>query len=196
MMRFIRPRLRKPLLRGIAGMGLAGAWAIGGGPSRWLAIVIAIGAVGHAVAWYVWAGHDDDGALLGSRADERQQLVGQKAGRWPGLSPWPPLTPAWRSRWRSGGLTPGRSRSCSPSPASLTSSACLPTVPVSPIRRMTPTPSTRRDPRPTADHAVTTQPRQHPRSAAPRPSVRSPGIWRLRGGRGQAVIRSVQARLL
>jgi predicted membrane channel-forming protein YqfA (hemolysin III family) len=80
MMRFIRPRLRKPLLRGIAGMGLAGAWAIGGGHSRWLAIVIAIAAVGHAVAWYVWAGHDDDdGALLGSRADERQQLVGQKA---------------------------------------------------------------------------------------------------------------------
>jgi hypothetical protein len=60
-------------------MGLAGAWAIGGGHSRWLAIVIAIAAVGHAAAWYVWAGHDDDGALLGSRADERQQLVGQKA---------------------------------------------------------------------------------------------------------------------
>jgi hypothetical protein len=33
-----------------------------------------------AVAWYVWAGQDnDEGALLGSRADERQKLVGQKA---------------------------------------------------------------------------------------------------------------------
>jgi len=46
-MKFIRPRLRKPLLRGIAGLGLAGAWAIGGGHARWLAIVIAI-----PVAWY------------------------------------------------------------------------------------------------------------------------------------------------
>ena len=96
MMKFIRPRLRKPLLRGIAGLGLAGAWAIGGGHARWLAIVIAMVVLGHAVTWYVWAGNDsDDGALPGSRADERQKLVGQKARRWPGLSPWPLLTPAW-----------------------------------------------------------------------------------------------------
>lgn len=80
MMKVIRPRLRKPLLRGIAGLGLAGAWAIGGGHGRWLAIVIAIVALGNAVGWYIWAGDDsDDGALLGSRADERQKLVGQKA---------------------------------------------------------------------------------------------------------------------
>jgi hypothetical protein len=80
MMMFIRPRLRKPLLRGMAGLVLAGAWAIGGGPAQWLAIVIAIVAVGYAVGWYVWAGEDsDEGALLGSRADERQKLVGQKA---------------------------------------------------------------------------------------------------------------------
>jgi hypothetical protein len=80
MMKFIRPRLRKPLLRGIAGLGLAGAWAIGGGHARWLAIVIAIVAIGNAVGWYVSAGNDsDDGALLGSRADERQKLVGQQA---------------------------------------------------------------------------------------------------------------------
>jgi hypothetical protein len=81
LIKVIRPRLRKPLLRGIAGLGLAGAWAIGaGGHGRWLAIVIAIVVLGNAVAWYVWAGNDsDDGALLGSRADERQKLVGQKA---------------------------------------------------------------------------------------------------------------------
>jgi hypothetical protein len=80
MMKFIRPRLRKPLLRGIAGLGLAGAWAIGGGHARWLAIVIAMVAIGNAVGWYVSAGNDsDDGALLGSRADERQKLVGQQA---------------------------------------------------------------------------------------------------------------------
>jgi hypothetical protein len=79
-MRFITPRLRKPLLRAIAGLGIAGAWAIGGGAQRWLAIVIAICFLGYAVGWYIWAGQDtDEGALLGSRADERQKLVGEKA---------------------------------------------------------------------------------------------------------------------
>jgi hypothetical protein len=79
-MRFISPRLRKPLRRAIAGLVFAGAWAIGGGAQRWLAIVIAVSVLCYAVAWYVWAGQDtDEGALLGSRADERQQLVGQKA---------------------------------------------------------------------------------------------------------------------
>ena len=69
-----------PLGRAIAGLVLAGAWAVGGGPQRWMAIVIAVVAVGYAVGWYVWAGQDsDEGALLGSRADERQKLVGQKA---------------------------------------------------------------------------------------------------------------------
>ena len=77
---FISPRLRKPLGRGLAGLVLAGAWAIGGGRSQWLAIVIAVVSLGYAVAWYVWAGQDtDEAALLGSRADERQKLVGQKA---------------------------------------------------------------------------------------------------------------------
>ena len=80
MMRFIRPRLRKPLLGGIALLGVAGAWAIGAGQSRWLAIVIAIVAVGQTVAWYLTAGEDtDESALLGSRADERQKQVGQHA---------------------------------------------------------------------------------------------------------------------
>jgi len=79
-MRFIRPQLRKPLLRGIALLGIAGAWAIGSGQSRWLAIVIAIVAVGQTVAWYLAAGEDtDESALLGSRADERQRQVGLQA---------------------------------------------------------------------------------------------------------------------
>ena len=79
MMRFIRPRLRKPLLRGIALLGIAAAWAIGS--PRWdLAIVIAVVAVGQTVAWYTWAGEDtDESALLGSRADERQKQVGLQA---------------------------------------------------------------------------------------------------------------------
>jgi hypothetical protein len=79
MMRFIRPRLRKPLLGGIAYLGIAAAWAIGS-PARGLAIVIAVVAVGQTVAWYTWAGEDtDESALLGSRADERQKQVGLQA---------------------------------------------------------------------------------------------------------------------
>jgi hypothetical protein len=79
MMRFIRPRLRKPLLRGIALLGIAAAWAIGS-PAWGLAIVIAVVAVGQTVAWYTWAGEDtDESALLGSRADERQKQVGLQA---------------------------------------------------------------------------------------------------------------------
>jgi hypothetical protein len=79
MLRFIRPRLRKPLLRGIALLGIAGAWVIGS--HTWEpAIVIAVVAVGQTVARYIWAGADtDEAALLGSRADERQKQVGLQA---------------------------------------------------------------------------------------------------------------------
>jgi uncharacterized membrane protein len=78
-MKFIRPRLRKPLLRGIALLGIAAAWAIGS-PTWGLAIVIAVVAVGQTVYWYTWAGEDtDESALLASRADERQKQVGLQA---------------------------------------------------------------------------------------------------------------------
>jgi hypothetical protein len=82
MMSFIPPRLRKPLYRTLAGLLVAGAWAVGSsGAGRWpLTIVIAIASLGQGVIRYAWAGEDtDEGALLGSRADERQQLVGQQA---------------------------------------------------------------------------------------------------------------------
>jgi hypothetical protein len=79
MMRFIRPRLRKPLLRGIALLGIAGAWVIGS--RTWEpAIVIAVVAVGQTVYRYTWAGEDtDESALQGWRADERQKQVGLRA---------------------------------------------------------------------------------------------------------------------
>jgi hypothetical protein len=79
MTRFIRPRLRKPLLRGIALLGIAGAWVIGS--HTWEpAIVIAVVAVGQTVYRYIWAGEDtDESALQGSRADERQKQVGLRA---------------------------------------------------------------------------------------------------------------------
>jgi hypothetical protein len=79
MMWFIRPRLRKPLLRGIALLGIACAWVIGS--RTWEpAIVIAVVAAGQTVYQYIWAGEDtDESALLGSRADERQKQVGLRA---------------------------------------------------------------------------------------------------------------------
>jgi uncharacterized membrane protein len=78
-MNFIRPRLRKPLLRVVAGTGVAAAWAIGS-PHWWLAIVIEVSTLGYAVGWYLLGGQDtDEGALVGSHADERQQIVGQQA---------------------------------------------------------------------------------------------------------------------
>ena len=79
MLRLIRPRLRKPLLRGIALLGIAGAWVIGS--HTWEpAIVIAVAAAGQTVYRYIWAGEDtDESALQGSRADERQKQVGLRA---------------------------------------------------------------------------------------------------------------------
>jgi hypothetical protein len=79
MMNFISPRLRKPILRALAGTGIAAAWAIGS-PHWWLAIVIEVSTLGYAFGWYRWGGQDtDEGALIGSRADERQQILGQQA---------------------------------------------------------------------------------------------------------------------
>lgn len=76
---FVSPRLRKPIIRALAGTGVAAAWAIGS-PHWWLAIVIEVSTLGYSVGWYRWGGQDtDEGALIGSRADERQQIVGQQA---------------------------------------------------------------------------------------------------------------------
>ena len=125
------------------GWGSAGAWAIGGGHARWLAIVIAIVALGNAVGWYVLAGNDsDDGALLGSRGDERQKLVGQKARALAGvvamIAAYTGLLIALAVKrsdaWQFAALF------------AVTGFAyllvCLPMVPVSPMRRTTPTPGT------------------------------------------------------
>jgi hypothetical protein len=81
MMTFIGPRLRKPLGWAIAGTILAVAWLVNGSHYGWmLAIVVEITMLVRAGVLYVYGAEDSDGgALAGSRADERQQLISQKS---------------------------------------------------------------------------------------------------------------------
>ena len=76
MMAFIPPRLRKPVGIAVAGAAFAAAWLVRGGPLWWVSILAVIVATARAVSWYRMGGTDtDEGALAGSRADERQQLL-------------------------------------------------------------------------------------------------------------------------
>ncbi len=76
MITFIRPRLGKPLVYALAGTAFAVAWAVRGGPSWFLSIVIEVGVLAIAITTYMRGGQDsDEGALAGSRADERQKLL-------------------------------------------------------------------------------------------------------------------------
>ena len=76
MMAFIRPRLRKPLGIALAGTVFAGAWALRGGDAWQLSIAMVVTVLVSAITTYVRAGEDnDEGALAGSRADERQKLL-------------------------------------------------------------------------------------------------------------------------
>ena len=76
MMRFIRPRLRKPVGIALAGTAYAAAWLVHGGNGWQWAIVAEVGVIALAIGWYVRGGRDsDEDALAGSRADERQQLL-------------------------------------------------------------------------------------------------------------------------
>jgi hypothetical protein len=76
MMAFIRPRLRKPLGIALAGTVFAAAWALRGGHAWQLSVVMEVTVLVSAITTYVRAGEDsDEGALAGSRADERQKLL-------------------------------------------------------------------------------------------------------------------------
>jgi hypothetical protein len=77
MMTFIRPRLRKPVGIALGGTLWAAAWVVHGGNGWQWAIVAEIGAIAFAIGWYVRGGrdNDDEDALAGSHADERQQLL-------------------------------------------------------------------------------------------------------------------------
>jgi hypothetical protein len=76
MLRFIRPRLRKPVGIALGGTLYAAAWLVHGGNGWLWAIVTEIGVIALAIGWYVRGGRDnDEDALAGSHADERQQLL-------------------------------------------------------------------------------------------------------------------------
>jgi hypothetical protein len=76
MMTFISPRLRKPVASALAGALFAAAWLVHGGRLWWVSILAVIFAAARAIYLYRLGGQDtDEGALAGSRADERQKLV-------------------------------------------------------------------------------------------------------------------------
>lgn len=76
MMAFIRPRLRRPLGVALAGTVFAAAWALRGGGAWQLSVAMEVTVLVGAVTTYVRAGEDsDEGALAGSRADERQKML-------------------------------------------------------------------------------------------------------------------------
>ena len=76
MMAFIRPRLRRPLGIALAGTVFAAAWALRGDHAWQLSVAMEVTVLVGAITTYVRAGEDnDEGALAGSRADERQKLL-------------------------------------------------------------------------------------------------------------------------
>ena len=81
MLRFIRPRLRKPVGIALGGTLYAAAWVVHGGNGWQVAIVTEIGVIALAIGWYVRGGrdNDDEDALAGFYADERQQLLSQRS---------------------------------------------------------------------------------------------------------------------
>ena len=76
MMAFIPPRLRKPLGIALAGTVFAAAWALRGDHAWQLSVAMEVTVLVGAITTYVRAGEDsDEGALAGSRTDERQKML-------------------------------------------------------------------------------------------------------------------------
>jgi hypothetical protein len=72
----VSPRLRKPAAITVIGVLFSAAWLVRGGPLWWVSIVALITTAARAGSWYQLGGQDtDEGALAGSRADERQKQV-------------------------------------------------------------------------------------------------------------------------
>jgi hypothetical protein len=76
MMTFIPPRLRVPLLYGIATLLFSAAWLVRGGKTWWFAIFVIVPGFVRVAVLYRGGGTDTDaGALAGGRADERLKSV-------------------------------------------------------------------------------------------------------------------------
>src|ERR1039457_6009196 len=77
MMTFLRPRLRVPAAMAVLGTAATTAVVVSQGWTT--AMYVEIPWVALAVGYYVWGGKDSDvGAVIGSRADERQASLEMK----------------------------------------------------------------------------------------------------------------------
>ncbi len=85
----ISPRLRKPLLYALVGAVFAAAWLVHGGRTWWISIMVLVATAARVITVYVRAGRDtDEGALAGSRADERLALLNARARALAGIFAW------------------------------------------------------------------------------------------------------------
>lgn len=138
MMRFIRPRLRAPAQMALIGLAATVAVAVGQGWGNAIpfgALIVAL-----AVVSYVWGGRDTDrGALIGSRADERQASLQMKVTAFQGKVLSATAASLSWSRSRSMLSPSGRSSSLSPSlvsPAWLAGGSTTMTAPVRRVARI------------------------------------------------------------
>jgi hypothetical protein len=89
MMKVIPARLRKPLLYTLIGMVFAAAWLVRGGQTWWISIMVLVVTAIRVVTVYIRAGQDsDEGALAGSRADERLKMLNARARALAGIFAW------------------------------------------------------------------------------------------------------------
>ena len=95
MMRFIRPRLRKPAGIALFGTVYAAGWLVHGGNGWQWAITTEIGVIAFAIAAYLRGGRDsDEDAPYGSGLMSASSLSPSGRGPWPGRSPCSPCSPA------------------------------------------------------------------------------------------------------
>ena len=89
MLKVIPRRLRKPLLYTVIGVVFAAAWLVRGGPTWWFSILILVVTAARVAAVYIQGGKDtDEGALAGSRADERLKLLNARSRALAGIFAW------------------------------------------------------------------------------------------------------------
>ena len=95
MMRFIRPRLRKPVGIALAGTAYAAAWLVHGGNGWQWAIVAEVGVIALAIGWYVRGGGITTRTrwpVPGLMSASSSSACGR--GLWLGRSPCSPRSPA------------------------------------------------------------------------------------------------------